>query len=111
MYIYTIPLYLHTVNNNRTIKLLHILFDICNKCDTMNAGGDLMNRELLEKKMLEYGDSQAELSRVLGISKNSMSKKFTGKVYFKMFEIMAITKRYKLSGGEVIRIFLQESEV
>lgn len=59
----------------------------------------------LRETIREYGDTQTELARVLGISISTMSWKLNGKAEFTQSEIKAITDRYSLTAKEVKEMF------
>ena len=61
----------------------------------------------LRETIREYGDTQTELARVLGISISTMSWKLNGKAEFTQSEIKAITDRYSLTAKEVKEMFFE----
>lgn len=67
-----------------------------------------MNSQLLKGKIVENGDTQAELAASIGISASNLNDKINGKVSFRQNEIVAIRNRYKLSAEEVDTIFFGE---
>lgn len=64
-----------------------------------------MNKQLLKAKMVEHGDTQAQLAAAIGISASNLNDKINGKVSFRQNEIAAIRSRYNLSAQEVDLIF------
>ena len=64
-----------------------------------------MNKQLLKAKMVEHGDTQAQLAAAIGISASNLNDKINGKVSFRQNEIAAIRSRYNLSAQEVDHIF------
>lgn len=64
-----------------------------------------MNKQLLKAKIVEHGDTQAQLAATIGISASNLNEKINGKVSFRQNEIAAIRNRYSLSAQEVDLIF------
>ena len=64
-----------------------------------------MNKQLLKAKIVEHGDTQAQLAAAIGISASNLNDKINGKVSFRQNEIAAIRNRYNLSAQEVDHIF------
>ncbi len=64
-----------------------------------------MNGKLLKAKMVEFGDTQADLAKAIGISASNLNEKLNGKVSFRQSDIAAIRRRYNLSAEEVDLIF------
>lgn len=67
-----------------------------------------MNTNLLKAKIVENGDTQAQLAAALGISASNMNDKINGKSDFRQNEIAAIRNRYCLTADEVDRIFFDQ---
>ena len=67
-----------------------------------------MNTNLLKAKIVENGDTQAQLAAALGISASNMNDKINGKSDFRQNEISAIRNRYCLTADEVDRIFFDQ---
>lgn len=65
-----------------------------------------MNSDYLKYKMSRNGDSQKEISKLLGISQNALINKFKGKNYFTMREVRLLVERYDLDYAEIREIFL-----
>ena len=65
-----------------------------------------MNTNYLKYKMLENGDSQKEISKLLNISQNALINKLKGKNFFTMREVRLIVERYDLDYEEIREIFL-----
>ena len=53
----------------------------------------------------EFGDTQGELARMLGVSESTLSWKINGKSEFRQSEIKAIADRYGLTGEEIKSMF------
>ena len=53
----------------------------------------------------EFGDTQGELARMLGVTESTLSWKINGKAEFKQSEIKAIADRYGLTGEEIKSMF------
>lgn len=64
-----------------------------------------MNSQLLKSKMVEFGDTQADLAAAIGISASNFNDKVNGKVPFRQNDIAAIRRRYHLTAEEVDHIF------
>ena len=64
-----------------------------------------MNSKMLKAKIVEHGDTQAQLAEAIGISASNFNDKINGKVSFRQSDIAAIKERYNLSAGEVDAIF------
>ena len=64
-----------------------------------------MNTQLLKSKMVEFGDTQAQLAQAIGISASNLNDKINGKVSFRQSDIAAIRNRYHLSADDVDLIF------
>ena len=65
-----------------------------------------MNTNYLKYKMAQNGDSQKEISKLLGISQNALINKLKGKNFFTMREVRLIVERYDLDYEEIKKIFL-----
>lgn len=59
----------------------------------------------LVETISEFGDTQRELARMLGVTESTLSWKINGKAEFKQSEIKAIADRYDLTGEEVKSMF------
>ena len=68
-------------------------------------GGEQVNTKLLKAKIVENGDTQAQLAAALGISPSNLNDKINGKVSFRQNEIAAIKEKYSLTANEVDTIF------
>lgn len=64
-----------------------------------------MNSQKLKSKMVEFGDTQAQLAEAIGISASNLNDKINGKVSFRQTDIAAIRNRYHLSAEDVDLIF------
>lgn len=53
----------------------------------------------------EFGDTQGELARMLGVTESTLSWKINGRAEFKQSEIKAIADRYGLTGEEIKSMF------
>lgn len=69
-----------------------------------------MNKLLLKSHMAKRGDTQAILAKAMGLSLSRLNAKIngTGGAEFTQTEIAFISERYKLSGGETMRVFFNE---
>lgn len=72
-----------------------------------------MNRALLRAKMVERGDTTADLAKVCGVAtvtfKRSLYVSASKRRPFTEYEIDAIRKRYRLTPKELCDIFFSES--
>ena len=59
----------------------------------------------LYETIKEFGDTQGDLAKVLGVTESTLSWKMNGKAEFKQSEIKAIADRYSLTGEEVKFMF------
>ena len=64
-----------------------------------------MNANYLKYKMSQHGDTQKEISELLGLSQNALINKLKGKSYFTMREVRLIVERYDLDFREIKKIF------
>lgn len=53
----------------------------------------------------EFGDTQGELARMLGVTESTLSWKINGRSEFRQSEIKAIVDRYGLTGEEIKSMF------
>lgn len=53
----------------------------------------------------EFGDTQSQLARMLGVTESTLSWKINGRAEFKQSEIKAIVDRYGLTGEEIKSMF------
>lgn len=53
----------------------------------------------------EFGDTQSQLARMLGVTESTLSWKINGRAEFKQSEIKAIADRYGLTGEEIKSMF------
>lgn len=53
----------------------------------------------------EFGDTQSQLARMLGVTESTLSWKINGRAEFKQSEIKAIADRYSLTGEEIKSMF------
>lgn len=67
-----------------------------------------MNKNMLKAKIVEHGETQAQLAAALGISASNLNDKINGKVSFRQNEIGAIKGRYHLTAAEVDLIFFNQ---
>lgn len=63
---------------------------------------------MLKGKIVENGDTQADLAAALGISASNLNDKINGKSSFRQNEIAAIRNRYHLSAADVDLIFFNQ---
>ena len=59
----------------------------------------------LYETIKEFGDTQGDLAKALGVTEATLSLKVNGKAEFKQSEIKAIADRYSLTGEEVKFMF------
>lgn len=64
-----------------------------------------MNTNMLKGKMVENGDTQAQLAQAIGICASNLNDKINGKASFRQDEIAIIKNRYHLTAVEVDAIF------
>lgn len=66
-----------------------------------------MNKCLLKSHMAKKGDTQSCLANAMGLSLSRLNAKIneTAGAEFTQTEIAFISKRYRLSAGETMRIF------
>lgn len=64
-----------------------------------------MDTNKLKGKIVENGDTQAQLAQAIGISASNLNDKINGKVSFRQDEIAMIKERYHLTAVEVDSIF------
>lgn len=68
-----------------------------------------MNKNKLRAKMVEHGDTQADLAKALFISVSNLSLRINGRVDFRQSEIDLIKKRYNLSAEDLDHIFFADA--
>lgn len=66
----------------------------------------MLNKRLLNSKMVLNGRTQRDLSKFLGISEVAVNKKFQGVLRFNVNDIRRIKEYLKLTDSEVVEIFL-----
>ena len=66
----------------------------------------MLNKRLLNSKMVLHGRTQKDLSLFLGISEVAVSKKFQGIFRFNVEDIKRIKEYLKLTNDEVVEIFI-----
>lgn len=70
----------------------------------------MVDKVLLKKKMRAAGiRNQTELAKLLGITRNTLSKKINGPSEFKASEIQVLKDAMRLSDAETHCIFFQET--
>lgn len=69
-----------------------------------------MDKLLLKSHMARKGDTQATLADAMGLSLSRLNAKIneTGGAEFTQTEIAFISKRYRLSSGETMKVFFSE---
>lgn len=69
-----------------------------------------MNKNLLKSYMAKAGDTQADLAEAIGMSLSRLNAKIneTAGAEFTQSEISFISKRYRLSGREIIACFFNQ---
>lgn len=65
-----------------------------------------MNVKLLKSKMALYGDTIADLAKLIGKSYVTTCNYLKGKTQMSLRDVGKIAKRYKLTPEEIVRIFL-----
>ena len=69
-----------------------------------------MNIKELKVEMIRHGDTGKDLANALGITRQTLSRKFNSNdADFTQSEIAAIQKRYQLSGERVTEIFFAKN--
>ena len=66
----------------------------------------MLNKRLLNSKMVLNGRTQRDLSKFLGISEVAVNKKFQVVLRFNVNDIRRIKEYLKLTDSEVVEIFL-----
>lgn len=64
-----------------------------------------MNTQLLKSKIVENGETQAQLALAIGVSASNLNDKINCKVAFRQDDIAAIRKHYHLTPEDVDLIF------
>lgn len=64
-----------------------------------------MHTSLLKAEMVKNGDTQESLAEALGISRQTLNGKISGKVDFRQNEILFIKDRYRLNAKAIDAIF------
>ena len=64
-----------------------------------------MDTNKLKGKIIENGDTQAQLAKAIGITASNLNDKINGKVSFRKDEIAVIKERYHLTAMDVDAIF------
>lgn len=62
----------------------------------------------LAQTIKEFGDTQEEVAKYLGITQSTLSWKINGKAEFKQSEIKSLAERYLLSPEEIAEIFFEK---
>lgn len=65
----------------------------------------MINKDKFKAKVAEHGLTQKELSKTIGISNNSLSRKLNDKAPFTLGELQAIKDKLELTSQEVSDIF------
>lgn len=60
----------------------------------------------IKQVISESGDTQREVSKVLGITESTLSLKVNGRADWRASEITALAERYGLTPEEVTEVFL-----
>lgn len=68
-----------------------------------------INRKLLDMRMVENGYNIKELSDHIGITRESLSKKLSGKQPLRLDECQMIKDALKLSNADVKQIFFTKT--
>ena len=62
----------------------------------------------LAQTIKEFGDTQEEVAKYLGITQSTLSWKINGKAEFKQSEIKSLAERYLLNPEEIAEIFFEK---
>ena len=62
----------------------------------------------LAQTIKEFGDTQEEVAKYLGITQSTLSWKINGKAEFKQSEIKSLAERYLLSPEEIAEVFFEK---
>ena len=68
----------------------------------------MINRKLLDSKMVLNGKTQDDVAKLFGFSIVPVNKKFNGRTKFKPEEIAKLKEFLKLTNDEVVEIFINE---
>ena len=68
------------------------------------------NKRLLKSKMVLFGDNVDTLAEYLNQSRQNVYNKINGTTVFSLQDVSAISKRYKLTNGEVYEIFIKRGD-
>lgn len=68
----------------------------------------MINKEKLKGKIVEHGMTQVELSKIMNIANNSLSRKINGKTPFTLGELQCIKNALELTSQEMTDIFFAE---
>ena len=72
----------------------------------------MTNTNLLKSTMVAAGDENfvQRLTEILGCSRTTASYKLNGKISFTQDEITKLTRQYKLTGEDIINIFVGKTD-
>ena len=72
----------------------------------MKESEKMIQKNLLNSKMVLHGRTQRDLAKFLGLSEVSVNKKFQGILRFNVNDIKRINDYLHLTDSEVVEIFL-----
>jgi betR domain len=72
----------------------------------MKESEKMIQKNLLNSKMVLHGRTQRDLAKFLGLSEVSVNKKFQGILRFNVNDIKRIKDYLHLTDSEVVEIFL-----
>ena len=89
-------------------ETLDIVYDKCVRTRYRKEGN--MNIQELKVEMIRHNDNGGDLAKALGISRQTLSRKFnSNNADFTQSEIATIQKRYSLTGERITEIFFAEN--
>ena len=69
-----------------------------------------MQLRLFNSKMTLFGDTQITIAKYLGITRQALANKLTGKSTFRQDEIDMIITRWNLTPDDVVQIFFNNDD-
>lgn len=83
-----------------------ICYNFYNKQLSKKESEKMIQKNLLNSKMVLHGRTQRDLAKFLGLSEVSVNKKFQGILRFNVDDIKRIKDYLHLTDSEVVEIFL-----
>lgn len=83
-----------------------ICYNFYNKQLSKRESEKMIQKNLLNSKMVLHGRTQRDLAKFLGLSEVSVNKKFQGILRFNVNDIKRIKDYLHLTDSEVVEIFL-----